>query len=598
MKKFLFCIILFLYLSSNVFAEDWVLAAKRFEFTQSKKRDISEEELSALMPQLILEQISEGLIRKTSGREMMNRSLESYLVERQSLFLQLSKEYKKRDSLVLTTSSKKKLEKAIKKQQAVIKEIEDKIEENLNNTEQIKTEYKDRYEKPEENVAESDFMLFFNPLTNLFVKKKEELLPETQEEKILLYKNDSTELYVPGDSLKNKGPESRAFEKEMTSAKINGLIDGTITVYGEYFSITCSLYLYPGRERLGTVTEVGRIRNTNQVAANIASYFCPLITNHKPVEVFFEITPAEILEKSHVTVDGIYYEKVPEKLNLDSGKHSVKVECQGYFSRNITYEFTGWDKFIIQADMVEEKKYEFSIAPKKADKGKIYADGKFAGDIFEQNYYGKFTAGNEAVIGNFVSDRKNEDGDNESFFYYVPEKLTKNDSFLVANGKARDHEAYIDKRRIWTYRAYSLLVLSMPFTLYYTGQLNAAIGAYNNGSKNDLDEVNRLQKKRDISFGITIACTSLFVVELVRYLFAANSVLPANAHKASEREIKKLEKRAAQSVKAVETETENAENKAAESIEGSDSDQNSPPAESENKTEEIDTETNATGEIK
>ena len=128
-QKLLICLFSIVFAFSNLFAEDWVLSAKKFEFSQNKKRDVSEEELSTLLPQLLLEQISEGLIRNTSNKEMMDRTLESYLVERQSLFLQLSNDYKKRDALVFTTDNKKKLDKAIRKQQEKIRETEIKIEE-------------------------------------------------------------------------------------------------------------------------------------------------------------------------------------------------------------------------------------------------------------------------------------------------------------------------------------------------------------------------------------------------------------------------------------------------------------------------------------
>ena len=50
-------------------------------------------------------------------------------IQRQSLFLQLSNDYKKRDALVFTTDNKKKLDKAIRKQQEKIRETEIKIEE-------------------------------------------------------------------------------------------------------------------------------------------------------------------------------------------------------------------------------------------------------------------------------------------------------------------------------------------------------------------------------------------------------------------------------------------------------------------------------------
>ena len=106
-----------------------------------------------------------------------------------------------------------------------------------------------------------------------------------------------------------------------------------------------------------------------------------------------------------------------------------------------------------------------------------------------------------------------------------------------------DHASYIDNRRIWTYRAYTLLVLSMPFTLFTVGKYNAAVNAYNASSLNTLDEVERWEKSKKIATSVTTVCACLFGLELIRYLYAANSVLPEIAHKASALELEKSEKK-------------------------------------------------------
>lgn len=548
----------------SFFAEDWILASKKFDFSQNKKRDVSEDELASLVPQLILEQISEGIVRNTSSKEMMDRTLETYLVERQSLFLQLSKEYKKRDSLVLTIEKENKLRKAIDAQNKLIRETESKLDKNISESERLREEYrrkveeeKTKHESPEETV----FDLFFNPISNLFVKKEDRLLPDSQEEKIRLYKDDSSVLYVPGQSYKNEGCTGRSFEKEMINAKINGLLDGTITVYGEYFSVTCSLYIYPGRENLGTVTEVGKIRECGKVASSIASFLSPLVTNHMSVELLFDVTPVEIQDSTHVTVDGIFHEKIPEKLNLDAGKHTIKVETKGYHSRMITYEFTGSDRYIVKADMIKQKVSEETIVLVNPERGSVHADGKFSGDILTDVYSGKFTSTGEPVIGNFQVAEKEENGKRRGFFFYVPENIQEDGNVLAVKGKAIDHEAYIDKRRIWAYRAYAMVVLSVPFTLYYTGEFNSAVYAYNSRVMDDLNEVRRLERAKNICLGVTAVCTGFFVVELIRYLYAANSVLPEYAHKATAKDIKKASSRAGKIPPVVETNADEQDNK-------------------------------------
>lgn len=557
LKKFLCLFVFFILNLSHCFCEDWTLAAKKFDFVQNKKRDVSEQEYATLIPQLFLEQIAEGILRTTSSEEMLDRTLNEYLVSRQSLFLQLSKEVKTRDSLVLVTDNPKKLKKLMADQEKKIKEVQDKIDENLEKTAAVKEEYRLKLES-EKNVAKSDFNLFFNPFTNLFVKKTDTYLPDSADEKIKIYKNDPFALYDVKDSYLKSGPESRAFEKEMVGAKIRGFLDGKLTIYGSYFSVTCTLYLYPGKKILGTVTEVGSLKNCSEVVKNLVSYFGPLITNNTPVDLFFEIKPEEIKEKAKITLDGIYFDKVPEKISIDAGVHTIKVECEGYYSRMIKYDFNDYSEFVIQADMIEEKISHGTITMSNPVPGTVYAEGKFVSDIAFDSAGGPVEMKGEPIIGQFrsvekgkktvvetVKDKNGNEkeveketvGDNLSFFYYIPERLQMDDVNLAVRGKPLDHASYIDKRRIWTYRAYTLLVLSMPFTLFTMGQYNAAVRAYNNRSLNDLTEVNKWAQVKDIAFGVTMVCTTLFVVELVRYLVAANSVLPQNAHKASVKEL-------------------------------------------------------------
>ena len=99
----------------------------------------------------------------------------------------------------------------------------------------------------------------------------------------------------------------------------------------------------------------------------------------------------------------------------------------------------------------------------------------------------------------------------------------------MVKGKSVDNAAVIDKRRIWTYRGYTALVLSLPVTLFGTGKYNSSVNEYNSGYLGDISEVEKWNTVRIVSGGITIACASFFVFELVRYLRAASSVLPQNA---------------------------------------------------------------------
>ncbi len=82
------------------------------------------------------------------------------------------------------------------------------------------------------------------------------------------------------------------------------------------------------------------------------------------------------------------------------------------------------------------------------------------------------------------------------------------------------------------YIAYTSLICSLPFTFYSMGTLNGKIEAYNtvtSGQQSrrvDYSEIRNWQTISYIAEGISIGAGIWFGIELVRYLIAANDVLP------------------------------------------------------------------------
>lgn len=533
-KRFFFIFSLLLFLTENIFCESWILAAQKFDFVSGKSLNSAEQDLSSIIPQLIMEKISEGLSRNTTSQEMLDRSLNNLLVERQSLFLQFSKEIKTRDAIFLSSESKRRIQKKILVQEKKIDEIKNQIDENLKKTHQLYDEFKNTNSSQEEKIESSFSPLPFNPFKNLFVKKNSPLLPETQNENVSFYKENAYELFSPSKEALDSGIESRKFENEVVAAKINGLISGSIIVYGEYFSISCALYNFPGKKILGQVTEIGSLKNYISVAENAANYFVPIIVNSFPVEIRFEIQPPEVFKDAIVSVDGNVYKNAPEKIFVPSGNHSITIEASGYIPRSINYNFEDSKIFKLQGNMKLKSEVSSSIELKKnLEKGFLYSGSDLLSEISDENSFAKISFDGTPVIGQF----KSTQDENALFFFYVPEILQKNQARLSVKGKAVNHSEYIDKRRIAAYRAYTALVLSVPFTLYSVGKNNSVTNAYNQGSLKDYDEVLKWRRYGTISSGITFACLGFFGFELARYLIAANSLLPSNAKEIPSSEI-------------------------------------------------------------
>ncbi len=573
------------YVANAADSAAWTLAAEVFSFTQSSELSSAQQGISSLLPQLILEQISSSSVRMTSSQEMLDRKLSELQTERISLFLQLSKEVKTRDSLLLSESNSKKLQKALKTEEEKIKEIEEKIKENLADTEKAKEEVKDRIEKENEIILEQEKNLYdedvstdsdsdtkktpdfvFNPFRNPFEENEESLVSLPQEENISLYKNDFSTLFSVTDDVKKQGIQSYEYEKAVTKASINGLIGGTITVYGEYAMVTATLYIFPGAKKAGTITEVGTLDNCVSIAQNIARYLVPKITNSMPITLYFDITPEECRKNAKLSLDSLVYQSIPDSIVVDAGIHTIEVSCKDYNSQSLTYTFQNRHHFLVHIPLDKTNNAEINLTVKNPKDGSLYENGFFAGDIGYGNVTAKILVNGEPVIGQYVLREKSinyvekevqdengntkvkkvpEEGENLFSFYYIDSNKQLDNINLMINPKPHNNSAVIDKRRIWMYRGYTALVLSVPLTLYTTGQY---VSLYNSnvilGSDvASSEDVEMWSKIRLASLGITAASGAFFVFELVRYLKAASSVLPVKAKIVKESDVKKAKEK-------------------------------------------------------
>ena len=99
-----FLTVILLFFSSRIFAADansnWVLGAQRFTFTRNQTGSVADG-VAVMFPTRILEKLSSNMYRNLFQDEQNARELYKLRQERNSLFLQLSSEVKKRDSLFL-----------------------------------------------------------------------------------------------------------------------------------------------------------------------------------------------------------------------------------------------------------------------------------------------------------------------------------------------------------------------------------------------------------------------------------------------------------------------------------------------------------------
>ena len=519
-KKSVF--LLFLAVLSPLQADTWTLACQKFTFSQKGADTSVNARIATVLPELILEQIAQNGIRSVSFQEQLDRELYALQTERLSLFLQLSKETKTRDALVLSKDKPRELKKSIKEEQEKIEEIEKKIDENLDSVKETQEKYQKQIalENEENPQQKRENPLFFLERPFRLFEKDEERL-EKKTETVEIYKNDNTKLFAPSQKALNEGTDSYAFNKEVTDAKINGLLTGEITIFGEYISVTVKLSLFPGNNCTATVTEVGNSSDLISIAQNIMRGLTPAVANSIPVKIKVEIEPPQARSTAVVSVDGVIV-PLTDDIVVDAGIHSVSISAGGYEKQTVNYAFAGEELFIVKTTLQPLVMGSLEICLKKMGRGVFYFNAMDSASVDEENRYASASVNGKPILSIY----KDEDGN--SAFVYISEKLAKDENLLAVNAKPYDREKNIDKRRRRMYTAYSALICSLVPTFYTIGNFTSLNNSYASGGAS-YDEVLKWQKYSYYTIGVSCTAGVWFGVELVRYLFAANEVLPATA---------------------------------------------------------------------
>lgn len=505
--------------------EAWILAAQKFEIEEYKEHSAALESAAAVIPKLILEQISLDTKRTVLRDERLSQKLDSLLTERLSLFLDLSKEVKSRDALVLNNYTMFEYQSALKAQEKKIDEVQKKIDANLKAQEEAIF--------PETGKKRS--------------ARKMRKLWEPEARQVSLYGQDPEKLFSPSDSFKKEGVDSRAFAKDVSNAKISGLVSGSMISYGNYLSVTAELTVFPGAKKVASVTEVGALSDIRQIAKNIAFALLPKIANSMPVELEFNIFPEAAAENATLTVDSVVYRPVPKKVSLGSGFHSISVDAEGFARETFLYDFSGQSKFLVEVNFREESKGEIKLALSRFVPGTMFFDGKFAGESSASDFVKvPLKVNGNTVFGYFegtVKDKDAEGGErSETMFMMIPSNLMADGAELEMNLRVFDVSKNIDKRRRMLYVSYSALLLSLPIMFYSYGRYDSIMNGYLAGYGNfDYDEFKLYRTLSFAGIALVSACGAWMVTELVLYLLAVEKTLPPKAKKIKSKTLRKME---------------------------------------------------------
>ncbi|MGI0530020.1 hypothetical protein [Treponema socranskii] len=527
----IFCLISIAPAADTSAGFDWIIGAEKFSLANKKDPSPSDDAALRAVPSLILEQLAENLERVPTAEEKLDRSEYALSKSRTDLFLQLSREVQVRDSLVLGNHTEKQLAGKLREADKKIAELKIKIEETLIEEEKEREKAApdmERERRRRENIEagavvtdrksdaeRSDRERFIS----LFRRDADDV---GEIERVSLYKGDFSALFDAGEDAKKAGYESRSFENAVVAAKINALLTGTMTSYGDYVFVSVSLIVYPGAKVIGTVSDVGSLADIRRLAVRIARRLTPEITNAMPVELLFTVSPPEAAGHITISVDDIVYREVPDRLVVQAGVHSVLFSAPGFKQAGTSYAFRGARSFSISAELVPDNPSSLFIRLKKPIVGTLFANGTEAGKIDEENLPIKLIINDEPVLGQFIT----EDGSAAPF--YIAYRMLKDNASLAVRAEPFDRSKYIDTRRRRLYTSYSVLITSLLATFYTYGTFYTESIAYSKGYT-DIESAKKWQSASQVCTGISIGCGAWCIYELVRYFIAADKVLPARA---------------------------------------------------------------------
>lgn len=530
-NKILF--LFFLFISSFAFSETlsnkWVIAAEQFEVNQINQNDKFLEGISKTIPQLILEKLDANIVRNIYPDEKFERKQYELKKERMSLFLQLSSLTKTRDSFVLYNYTENELKLKQREQDKKINDVKKKINENLEKLKESEAQFEEDVKNynSKQNQSKNDFQKFVDLFKHFFSSKDD--LYTTED--VAFYNNSFSNLYVRPAKLIGKPYESKEFELEMVNAKINTLLTGKINKVGDFYSITVDAYLYPGAKKIITVTDVGSANDFEMICTNIARSIIPVLSNAIPVEIVLNITNDDIkFDQIDFFIDDALQSNVSDQIIVQSGVHYIQFVCPGYKSISTSYYFEGNKKYKIDITFEKEDIKTLNIQSIKPVQGTFYANGTVGIQENEFSNKAKIKINDTLILGSFIS------SDGKQGFFYIPEKLVIENANLAVKLNLQNKGETVESRRKKMYWSYSLLTISLMPTLFTYGNLNSSINRYNNG-KESLSTVKNWQTGFYVSAGISIGCGIFFVYELVRYLMAANQVVPNKARFAYQSEL-------------------------------------------------------------
>ena len=285
------------------------------------------------------------------------------------------------------------------------------------------------------------------------------------------------------------------------------------------------------------MTEVGELNELAELADNLVVALIPMIANTMPVEIHFSVSPEEALASCQIFVDGILLKEGAMDATVSYGEHKVEICADGYFTKSVSYRFTESTQYSMVVPMEKLGNGTFALTFAGAGDGAAFSNAALDGFIAAEKRSLPVLINGKPVLGRFIADldarqlaqavdlSKGPAGD---FYYYAAPDLQADGGALTVRLKPRPGEEEINRRRIWSYRGYSALMLALPAAFIAYGNYLEVKDGFARGG----ELAGNLDNAADFSNAATAVAAvagGFFLFELFRYVHAVSGLLPQEA---------------------------------------------------------------------
>ena len=475
--------------ASSSDAEKWIITPQKFS---------GKAEYQELVPKLILESLPENISRDITLEEQEAQWEENYRAKSKELISKLSKLQTEKDQLFFKSSDKNSKKKELA---------------------QIEAKINDAYKEIEKH--EQEYLSLF----------------QFEEQSKIIEISDK---FVDSDFLSTEESNTKKIDAVLSGNVIeqNGFlfIKSKITILPlEYFEETESFEGIFSME----ASAVGNYSEIQDMTMEIAQNFLSFLMNKDKIQVSVQVFPEEIKSNVTITIDGTIYKNQVENLALQQGEHSFSVEAPGYETRNFTNIFEDSGKtynYSVYLTPIQETDVELlaqlDIPPNaeiNTDEIGLYVGGiKHSLSFEDEQLKANFLATKFPIFGEFtvpLVTGSEEDAQYASTFFRIT-----GSSMKPVTIKTESSTDLIEKARKRMYTSYGILLSTLPFSFYADGRLTDVVNAINSGVYNDemYEKYLNWRTAYKISIGTSLVAGINMIIQLGRYIYTANTVLPQN----------------------------------------------------------------------